>query len=90
MFVSLKINMNEIEIKMRELALLVASALLLAGSLLLVGCCLLARARLRPLVLGHTASHAYIAVVGLGLACTCAQFHLPRNTTRHRCRLAVS
>ena len=51
MFVNLKINMNEIEIKTREPALLVAGALLLAGSLLLVGCCLLARARLRSLVL---------------------------------------
>ena len=51
MFVSLKINMNEIEIKTRVLVLQVAGALLLARSLLLVGCCLLARARLRPLVL---------------------------------------
>ena len=51
MFVSLKINMNEIEIKTRVLALLVAGALLLAGSLLLADCWLLTHARLRPLVL---------------------------------------
>ena len=51
MFVSLKFNMNKIEIKMRELALLVAGVLLLAGSLLLVGYCLLACARMCPLVL---------------------------------------
>ena len=41
MFVTLKINMNKLEIKMRVLALLVAGALLLAGSLLLVAGALL-------------------------------------------------